>query len=173
MLSNSTPSTATNHGRRGLVIRAMALASLAVAGFVLPFVWDVLEFINQLPKMAWLQNLLAQQPAASWFMMMVWGISIPVVLLAGMHWHGWRRSITIASMLALMWLAVTWFVHMPSTAQCNQLYSSELGCSALQWAFSMSLGLATAAYVFLMLGLAVSALGMLVEGLEGGPVHAG
>ena len=61
MLSNSTPSTATTHGRRGLVIRAMALASLAVAGFVLPFVWDVLEFINQLPKMAWLQNLLAQQ----------------------------------------------------------------------------------------------------------------
>ena len=172
MLSNFTPSASANHHRRGLVIRALALASLAVAGFVLPFVWDVLDSINQLPKMSWLQSLLAQQPAASWLMMLAWGISIPVVLLVGMRWHGWRRGATVACMLALMWIAVTWFVHMPSTAQCNQLYNAEIACSALQWAFSMSLGLATAAYVFLMLGLAVSALGMLVEGLEDDPVHA-
>ena len=172
MLSNFTPSASTNHHRRGLVVRALALASLAVAGFVLPFVWDVLESINQLPKMSWLQSLLAQQAAASWLMMLACGISIPVVLLVGMRWHGWRRGATVTCMLALMWIAVTWFVHMPSTAQCNQIYNAEIACSALQWAFSMSLGLATAAYVFLMLGLAVSALGMLVEGLEDDPVHA-
>ena len=172
MLSNFTPSASTNHHRRGLVVRALALASLAVAGFVLPFVWDVLESINQLPKMSWLQSLLAQQAAASWLMMLAWGISIPVVLLVGMRWHGWRRGATVTCMLALMWIAITWFVHMPSTAQCNQLYNTEIACSALHWAFSMSLGLATAAYVFLMLGLAVSALGMLVEGLEDDPVHA-
>ena len=172
MLSNFTPSASTNHHRRGLVVRALALASLAVAGFVLPFVWDVLESINQLPKMSWLQSLLAQQAAASWLMMLAWGISIPVVLLVGMRWHGWRRGATVTCMLALMWIAITWFVHMPSTAQCNQLYNTEIACSALHWAFSMSLGLATAAYVFLMLGLAVYALGMLVEGLEDDPAHA-
>ena len=90
-----------------------------------------------------------------------------------MHWPG-HKIMMAAIMLVLMWVAITWYVHVPAMGLCSALYpQSELSCSALHWAGSRSLGLATAAYVFLMLGLAVSALGMLVEGLEEDPVHAG
>ena len=173
MLSNvSKPAAAIPH-RRGLFLRALALASLAIAGLILPFVWNLLELVNQMPKMQGLQDALAQWPVSSWIMMFALGACIPATLLAGLHRPG-HRVIVAATMLVLMWVAVTWYVHMPAMGLCSTLYpQSELACSALQWAGSMSLGLATAAYVFLMLGLAISALDLLVQGLDDDPVHAG
>ena len=173
MLSNVSPTPGFFSQRRGLLLRAMALASLAIAGLILPFVWNLLELVNQMPKMQGLQDALAQWPVSSWLTMFVLGACIPAALLVGMHWST-HKILTAAIMLALMWAAITWYVHMPAMGLCSALYpQSELACSALQWAGSMSLGLATAAYVFLMLGLAVSALDLLVRGLEDDTVHAG
>lgn len=173
MLSTVSKPAAVHPHRRGLWLRAMALASLAIAGLILPFVWNLIELVNQMPKMQGLQNALAQWPVASWLMMFVWGACIPAALLAGMHWSG-HKIATAASMLVLMWVAITWYVHMPTMGLCSTLYpESEIACSALQWAGSMSLGLATAAYVFLMLGLAISALDLLIRGLDDNALHAG
>ena len=173
MLSNVSQTTGFFSQRRGLLLRAMALASLAIAGLILPFVWNLLELINEMPKMQGLQHALSQWPVASWLMMFVWGACIPAALLAGMHWPG-HKIMMAAIMLVLMWVAITWYVHVPAMGLCSVLYpQSELSCSALHWAGSMSLGLATAAYVFLMLGLAVSALDLLVRGLEDDAAHAG
>lgn len=173
MLFHVTPATGSSARRRGLFLRAMAFASLAIAGFALPFVWDLLELVNQMPKMTWLHDALAQQPIASWLMMFVWGACIPGALLLGMHRPPHHKFMMAGVMLLLMWVAVTWYVHMPSIGLCNARYpQSEWSCSALQWAGSMSLGIATAAYVFLMLGLAVSAMGCLAEGLDEDTAHA-
>ena len=65
--------------QRHCLLRALALASLAIAGIALPFVWDFLAAINSMPKMHWLQQMLEQMPAASWLMMFVWGGAIPLV----------------------------------------------------------------------------------------------
>ena len=46
--------------RRHPFLRALGLASLAIAGLILPFVWDVLSLVNEMPKMDWLQQALAQ-----------------------------------------------------------------------------------------------------------------
>ena len=159
--------------RRHPFLRALGLASLAIAGLILPFVWDVLSLVNEMPKMNWLQHALAQAPALSWLMMFVWGAAIPGVLLWSMHQEKHHKIATIATMLALRWVAVTWYVHMPVSGQCDSLYSQwSWACTVLQWAYSLSLGLATATYVFVMLGLGLSALGLLAEGLDEKPAHA-
>ena len=159
--------------RRHPVLRALGLASLAIAGLILPFVWDVLSLVNEMPKMSWLQQALAQAPALSWLMMFVWGAAIPGVLLWSMHQTRHHKLMTVIAMLALMWIAVTWYVHMPASNQCTMLYESwEWACSVLQWGFSMSLLLAIAAYAFLMLGLVISSLGQLSEGMEDEKSHA-
>jgi len=154
------------------LLRALALASLAVAGFALPFVWDVLAAINELPKMAWLQSLLAQAPLLSWLMMFVWGAAIPVVLIMCMQVSPAHRLRNAAMVLALMLVAVTWYVHMPASSRCMAIYPhTTWACDVLQWGYSLSLGIATATYVFTMLAMGFSALGLLAENL-GDPVQA-
>ena len=159
--------------RRHPFLRALGLASLAIAGLILPFVWDVLSLVNEMPKMDWLQETLAQAPVLSWLMMFVWGAAIPGVLLWRMHQQRHHKLMTVTAMLALMWIAITWYVHMPVSGQCGNLYPQwAWACTVLQWAYSLSLGLATATYVFVMLGLGLSALGLLAEGLDEKPAHA-
>ena len=63
-----------------------------------------------------------------------------------------------------MLVAVTWYVHMPAASQCMALYpQAGMACSVLQWGFSMSLRVATAAYVFIVFMIALSSLGLLAE----------
>lgn len=169
---HDSPLRSSPHKRQCL-LRALALASLAIAGITLSLAWDFLASIDSMPKMLWLQQMLAQVPAASWLLMFVWGFAIPLVLLLSLQQTPIRKLRTTALMLALMWLAITWYVHMPASSQCDALYSSwGWACSVLQWGFSMSLLLAIAAYAFLMLGLIISALGQLAEGMESDPNHA-
>ena len=148
------------------LLLALALTSLVVAGLVLPLVWDFLAMINEIPKMQWLQSLLAVSPAASWLMMFVWAASIPLALLWCLYQapaHKLRNSILV---VVLMLLTVTWYVHMPVSGQCQNIYpSADWSCLALQWGYSLSLGIATAAYVFTMFALALSALGLVAENL--------
>ena len=159
--------------RRHPFLRALGLASLAIAGLILPFVWDVLSIVNEMPKIGWLQHALAQVPVLSWLMMFVWGGAIPLVLLHSLQQTPSHKLRTVVLMLVLMWIAITWYVHMPASNQCSTLYDSwEWACSVLQWGYSMSLLLAIAAYAFLMLGLVISALGQLAEGMEDEKSHA-
>ena len=155
------------------LLLALVLASLAIAGLVLPFVWDVLSSVNELPKMQWLQQTLALAPWPSWLMMFVWGAAIPLALLLGMHQAPRHRLRNAILVLALMFVAVTWYVHMPASALCSSAYA-EIGwaCTLLQGAYSLSLGLATAAYVFTMLAMGFSAMGLLAESLDDAPAHA-
>ena len=152
--------------QRHCLLRALALASLAIAGIALPFVWDFLAAINSMPKMHWLQQMLEQMPAASWLMMFVWGASIPLALLWCLYQaptHKLRNSILV---VVLMLLTVTWYVHMPVSGQCQNIYpGADWACMALQWGYSLSLGIATAAYVFTMFALALSALGLVADNL--------
>ena len=144
------------------LLRALALASLALAGLILPFVWNLLSAINDLPKMAWLQQLLGVVPVFSWLMMFLWGSAIPLALLLCLH-EQYRRRAAVA-LLVLMFIAITWFVHMPSAGRCDVMYrNSELACSALRWGFSTSLGLATAAYVFTIFVIGFSSLGLFAQ----------
>ncbi|WP_353234278.1 hypothetical protein [Diaphorobacter ruginosibacter] len=146
---------------------AFTLGSLAIAGFVLPFVWDVLAAIDALPKMAWLQQLLHAAPVASWLLMFAWGASIPLMLLFALHQAPRHRVRNTVAVLALMLIAITWFVHMPSAAHCDVMYPhAELACSALRWGFSTSLGLATAAYVFAIFVVGFSAVGLFAQCIE-------
>ncbi|WP_027015748.1 hypothetical protein [Comamonas composti] len=162
----------TEHHRtraRGLLL-ILTLGSLAAAGIVLPLIWDVLGLINSLPKMQWLQSALRGMPVASWLLMFAWGLAVPLALLYALyhpHPHGWRNGLVVA---AAMWLAVTWYVHMPDPGQCLALYSgADTACSLLRWGFSLSLGMATAAYLFLVFMLVLSVLGLLTEELA--PEH--
>lgn len=149
------------------LLLAVALASLAIAGFVLPFVWNVLAFIDAMPKMAWLQQLLHSVPVASWLLMFAWGAAIPLMLLFALHQsprHRVRNGIFVA---VLMFVAITWYVHMPAAYRCDAMYpQAELACSALKWGFSTSLGLATAAYVFAIFVVAFSSVGLLAQCIE-------
>ena len=156
------------------LLLAIALASLAIAGFVLPFVWDVLAAIDALPKMAWLTDLLARSPVASWLLMFFWGATIPLMLLFTLHQSPHHRVRNIVGVLVLMFIAITWYVHMTPAFRCDALYpQAELACSALRWGFSTSLGLATAAYVFSVFVIAFSSIGFLAQCISDKPeAHA-
>ncbi len=163
-------STTSNHSilhpsqRSKNLVLAIALASLAVAGFVLPFVWDVLATVDSMPKMAWLTQLLAGSPIVSWMLMFAWGATIPMMLLFALHQAPAHRIRNGFFVLVLMFIAITWFVHMPSAGRCDVMYrNSELACSALRWGFSTSLGLATAAYVFTIFVIGFSSLGLFAQ----------
>lgn len=163
---NANQQAPSRRGRNLLL--AIALASLAIAGFVLPFVWDVLAAIDALPKMAWLTNILAMSPVGGWLMMFAWGASIPLMLLFTLHQSPHHRVRNIFGVLVLMFIAVTWFVHMTPAFRCDALYpQAELACSALRWGFSTSLGLATAAYVFSIFVIAFSSIGLLAQCIGG------
>ncbi|QNP47668.1 hypothetical protein [Diaphorobacter aerolatus] len=170
--SSHNPIRQPSHRGRNLLL-AFALASLAIAGFVLPFVWDVLAAIDNMPKMQWLQPLLSASPVLSWFMMFVWGASIPLMLLFMLHQAPAHRIRNGFVVLVLMFIAVTWYVHMPPAYRCDVLYpQAELACSALKWGFSTSLGLATAAYVFAVFVVAFSSVGFLAQSLSDKPSEA-
>ena len=162
----------TSRGKN--LLRALALASLVIAGLVLPFVWDLLAVINDLPKMGWLQNLLALSPALSWLMMFVWGAGIPLALLLCLYQsphHKLRNGVLVA---VLMLVTVTWYVHMPISGQCLNTYpNAGWACLALQWGYSLSLGIATAAYVFTMFAMALSALGLMADNILDGSTEPG
>ncbi|MDR0225041.1 MAG: hypothetical protein LBI66_01350 [Burkholderiaceae bacterium] len=165
LITHSQPSPGAHHRSRGKgLLLALGLASLAVAGIVLPFVWDLLGFVNGLPKMGWLQSALAFSPVFSWLMMFVWGMAVPAALIYALYHpqpHAWAHAGLVA---ATMLVAITWYVHMPAAAQCTALYpQAGMACSVLQWGFSMSLGVATAAYVFIVFMVALSSLGLLAE----------
>ena len=133
------------------LLLALALTSLVVAGLVLPLVWDFLAMINEIPKMQWLQSLLAVSPAASWLMMFVWGTLVPVSLLVMLRFH--RNVIGALAALAFAVVAVVWYVHMPQQSQCAALYSDSLWCAAIAWGYSLSLGIANAVYLFALVML--------------------
>ena len=143
--------------RYGLL--ALLLACLAIAGAVLPMVWHLLEAFTQLPKMAWLQSLLAQSPNVSWSLMLVWGTGVSAALLAtlSLRW-GWKGILLIAGLT--LW-ALAWYMHMPGIGQCRAMYGAGTVCSTWQWVFSISLALGTALYMFSIFLLGVSALGLL------------
>lgn len=148
------------------LLLALALGSLVMAGLVLPLVWDLLSVVNEMPKMQWLQNLLHASPATSWLLMFAWGASIPAALLWSLYQapaHKLRNSVLVA---LLMLLTITWYVHMPFSGQCQSIYPhAAWACLALKWGYSLSLGIATAAYVFTMFALALSACGLVADSL--------
>lgn len=164
-ITHSHPVPGTHHRSRskGLLL-ALGLASLAVAGIVLPFVWDLLGFVNRLPKLEWLQSALAISPVFSWLLMFAWGLAVPVALIYALYHpqtHPWSNAAMVAG---AMLVAVLWYAHMPAAAQCAALYAQAgMACSVLQWGFSMSLGVATAAYVFIVFMIGLSSLGLLAE----------
>ena len=159
LITHSHPSGVHHRSRGKGLLLALGLASLAVAGIVLPFVWDLLGFVNGLPKMGWLQSILAVSPVFSWLMMFAWGLAVPVALIYALYHpqtHPWGNAAMVAG---AMFIAVTWYVHMPAASQCTAMYpQTGMACSVLQWGFSISLGVATAAYVFLVFMIALSSL---------------
>jgi hypothetical protein len=97
-------------------------------------------------------------------MMFAWGLAVPVALIYALYHpqtHPWANAAMVAG---AMLVAITWYVHMPAASQCTAMYpQTGMACSVLQWGFSMSLGVATAAYVFLVFMIALSSLGLLVD----------
>lgn len=147
----------SNRWRYGLL--ALLMACLAIAGAILPMVWDLLASLKQLPRMDWLEAMLARSPALSWTLMLLWGTAVSVALLLtlSLRW-GWQGALLIA---ALSLAAVVWYMHMPGTKQCQALYGMGNVCEIWQWVFSVSLALATALYMFAIFLLALCALGLL------------
>ena len=156
----STPPPQANcprHSHYGLL--ALLAACLAIAGTVLPIVWDLLGSLKQLPKIAWLESTLARSPALSWSLMLAWGTAVSAALLATLSMRkGWQGLLLVAG---LSLGAVIWYMHMPGTKQCQALYGVGAVCNIWQWVFSISLALATALYMFGIFLLGLSALGLL------------
>ena len=143
--------------RYGLL--ALLVACLAIAGAVVPAVWNLLDLFDQLPKMAWLQDLLARSPAVSWSLMLVWGTAVSIALLSMLSLRqGWQG---VALVAALTLWAVTWYLHMPHVQQCHAMYGAGNICNTWQWVFTISLSLATALYMFVIFLLSLSALGLM------------
>jgi hypothetical protein len=143
--------------RYGLL--ALLVACLAIAGAVVPAVWNLLDLFDQLPKMAWFQDLLARSPAVSWSLMLVWGTAVSIALLSMLSLRqGWQG---VALVAALTLWAVTWYLHMPHVQQCHAMYGAGNICNTWQWVFTISLSLATALYMFVIFLLSLSALGLM------------
>ena len=172
LITHSHPSGVHHRSRGKGLLLALGLASLAVAGIVLPFVWDLLGFVNGLPKMGWLQSILAVSPVFSWLMMFAWGVAVPVALIYALYHpqtHPWGNAAMVAG---AMFIAITWYVHMPASGQCGAMYPhAGWACTILDLGYSLSLGFATAAYVFTVLGMGISALGLFAENLGEHPVE--
>lgn len=148
---------AARRWRYGLL--ALLVGCLAVAGAVLPLVWNLLGAFNQLPKIAWLEALLLRSPAISWTLMLVWGTAVSIALVAQLSLRqGWKGVLLVAGLT--LW-AVVWYMHMPGVEQCHRLYGTGNICNTWQWVFSISLALATALYMFAIFLLGLSALGLL------------
>lgn len=153
----SVPHRISRRWRYGLL--ALLLACLAVAGAVLPLVWDLLGAFGQFPKLPWLQELLARSPGVSWSLMLVWGTAVSISLVALLSQRSGWRGVALIVLLSLV--AVLWYLHMPNVHQCLALYGMGNVCNAWQWVFTISLALATALYMFVIFLLSLSALGLL------------
>lgn len=155
--------------RYGLM--ALLVACLAVAGAVLPLVWDLLGAFDQFPKMPWLLELLARWPGVSWSLMLVWGTAVSIALIALLSLRSGWRGVALVVLLTLV--ALLWYLHMPNVQQCLALYGMGNVCNTWQWVFTISLALATALYMFVIFLLSLSALGLLFtrpdEETEGDP----
>lgn len=157
-LPASSPPALRSIRRRSLLF-GLALLSLALAGAILPLVWNVLAWINGLSKWEGLHQALMQMPLASWLLMFVWGAAVPLTLIALLL----RPSRALALGLAAAMLgAVAWYVHMPDVGQCSALYAQASWCGSLRWAQTLSLAIATSVYVFAIFLAALAGLGMLL-----------
>lgn len=148
---------ASRRWRYGLL--ALLVACLAVAGAVVPLVWDLLGAFKRLPTLPWLQELLARSPGVSWSLMLVWGTAVSIALVALLSLRSGWRGVALVVLLTL-W-AVLWYLHMPHVEQCLALYGMGNVCNTWQWVFTISLALATALYMFVIFLLSLSALGLL------------
>ena len=147
------------HHSPKLVCFGILLASLAIAGIVLPMEWNVLALLAELPKWAGLQQLLARAPLASWLLMLLWGTAVPLSLLLALRYH--RNAIGAALAIGFAALALLWYMHMPALSQCSDIYQNAALCSGLQWSYSLSLAIANAVYLFaVILGL-LSGIGLI------------
>ena len=135
-----------------------AVLSLVACMAVLPMVWNLLTLLHTLPHWGLLQRVLAHSPMTAWLLMLAWGAAVPLCLLAtlfgGLHWRG--ALLTVAALL----LAVVWYMHMPALQQCSLLYGMGGVCRLLQAVYPLSLGLAVAVYLFGLLVLLLSSLGL-------------
>lgn len=159
-LSVLIPTPRRTPRQRVLLCSAAGLSLLACVA-VLPMVWNLLTLLHTLPHWGLLQRVLAHSPMTAWLLMLAWGAAVPLCLLAtlfgGLHWRG--ALCTVGALL----LAVVWYMHMPALQQCGALYGmGGMGgvCRLLQAIYPLSLGLAVTVYLFGLLVLLLSSLGL-------------
>ena len=156
-LSVLIPTPRRTPRQRVLLCSAAGLSLLACVA-VLPMVWNLLTLLHTLPHWGLLQRVLAHSPMTAWLLMLAWGAAVPLCLLAtlfgGLHWRG--ALITVGALL----LAVVWYMHMPALQQCSVLYGMGGVCRLLQAVYPLSLGLAVAVYLFGLVVLLLSGLGL-------------
>lgn len=152
------------HHSPKLVCFGILLASLAIAGIVVPLEWNVLTVLADLPKWAALQHLLAQAPLASWLLMLVWGTAVPVSLVVALRYH--RNAAGAALAIGFAVLALLWYTHMPALSQCESTYQNATLCNGLQWSYSMSLALANAVYLFAVIVGLLSGIGLIATKVD-------
>ena len=159
-LSVLIPTPRRTPRQRVLLCSAAGLSLLACVA-VMPMVWNLLTLLHTLPHWGLLQRVLAHSPMTAWLLMLAWGAAVPLCLLAtlfgGLHWRG--ALCTVGALL----LAVVWYMHMPALQQCGALYDmGGMGgvCRLLQAIYPLSLGLAVTVYLFGLLVLLLSSLGL-------------
>lgn len=144
--------------RQRVLLCSAAVLSLLACVAVLPMVWNLLTLLHTLPHWGLLERVLAHSPLTAWLLMLAWGAAVPLCLLAtlfgGLHWRG--ALITVGALL----LAVVWYMHMPALQQCSVLYGMGGVCRLLQAVYPLSLGLAVAVYLFGLVVLLLSSLGL-------------
>ncbi|MGE8319122.1 MAG: hypothetical protein ACN6O3_10275 [Comamonas sp.] len=154
------------HHSPKLVCFGILLASLAIAGIVVPMEWNLLAVLADLPKWSGLQQLLAVVPLASWLLMLVWGTAVPVSLLLALRYH--RNATGAALALGFAALALLWYMHMPALNQCDNLYPNPSLCTGLQWSYSLSLAVANAVYLFAIIVGLLSGIGLIATKVDDG-----
>ena len=158
------PASAPHPHQRFTVKRVcigLLLLCIAGAALALPLVRNLLNFFQAQPHWTPMEHWLAQMPMFSWLMMAVWGTLVPISLLVMLHYH--RNILGVVVALGFAAVAIAWYVHMPSQAQCAALYDDSGWCTVIEWAYSLSLGIANAVYLFALVmlllgGLSVAAL---------------
>lgn len=144
--------------RQRVLLCGAAVFGLLASVAVLPTVWNLLTLLHTLPHWDLLERMLAHSPMTAWLLMLAWGAAVPLCLLAtlfgGLHWRG--ALLTVGALL----LAVVWYMHMPALQQCSLLSGMGDACRLLQTVYPLSLGLAVAVYLFGLVVLLLSSLGL-------------
>lgn len=141
--------------RQRLLLWAAAGASLAA----LPWVAPLLTWLHQAPLWVPLARTLAASPMAAWVLMLVWGLAIPLCVLAALWGH--QRMRAAGTTVGAVLLASVWWIHMPAMQQCSAVYELDNGCRLLQSAFLLVASVALVACVFALLVLALRSMGWL------------